>query len=85
MCVIPSQLVDQLQLRPYRTIVARGYDRIPTPRDVYVIRIDLEGQRIGPLDAVATPREDLLLGRNALNHFVITLDGKNLTFELRDP
>lgn len=55
MCVIPDRLVSQLQLRPYRTITARGYDRVPMPKDVYVIRIDVEGQPTGPLDAVATP------------------------------
>lgn len=26
-----------------------------------------------------------LLGRNVLNRFIITLDGKNLKFTLRDP
>jgi hypothetical protein len=30
-------------------------------------------------------RNDVLLGRNVLNRFVITLDGKALTFEMKDP
>lgn len=29
--------------------------------------------------------DEIALGRNALNHFTITLKGKDLTFELRDP
>ena len=32
-----------------------------------------------------TDRSNVLLGRNVLNRFVITLDGKNLTFELSNP
>ncbi len=85
MCVIPDTLADQLQLTAYRTTIARGFDRFPVPKDVYLIRLEVEGYSVGPLEAVEAPRKDLLLGRNALNHFVITLDGKNLAFELIDP
>jgi hypothetical protein len=33
----------------------------------------------------ATPRDDVLLGRDVLSHFVVTFDGKSLTVDMRDP
>jgi hypothetical protein len=37
------------------------------------------------VEIAASPRQDVLLGRDVLNHFILTLNGKDLTFELRDP
>lgn len=37
------------------------------------------------LFAAWQPIATVLVGRNVLNHFVAILDGKRLTFELRDP
>jgi len=31
------------------------------------------------------PGSDAILGRDVLNHFILTLNGKDLTFELQDP
>ena len=36
-------------------------------------------------EVVAAGRNDMLLGRDVLQNFILTLDGKTETFELVDP
>lgn len=38
-----------------------------------------------PMSVVVMPRSLAILGRDVLSHFILTLSGKDLTFELRDP
>ena len=45
----------------------------------------MEGFELPTVRCIATDRTDVLLGRNVLNRFLITLDGKNLVFDLQDP
>jgi hypothetical protein len=63
----------------------RGYDGTYAQRPVYYVRLILEGFVLATVRCIATNRADVLLGRNVLNRFLIILDGKNLTFELKDP
>jgi hypothetical protein len=37
------------------------------------------------VEVVAAPIPYAILGRDVLNHFILTLNGKGLTFELQDP
>ena len=53
-------------------------------RSIY-IRLTVEGFDLPAVRCIAADRSDLLLGRNVLNRFIITLDGKSLMFELKDP
>ena len=46
----------------------------------------LRGKLDSGADVTVVPERLIAqLGRNVLNRFLITLDGKNLTFELQDP
>lgn len=54
-------------------------------RAVYYVRLTLEGFVLATVRCIATNRADVLLGRNVLNRFLVILEGKNLTFELKDP
>jgi hypothetical protein len=36
-------------------------------------------------EVVAAPMPYAILGRDVLNHFILTLNGKDLTFALQDP
>jgi hypothetical protein len=49
------------------------------------VRLTVEGFDLPVVRCVTASRANVLLGRNVLNRFIITLDGKNLTFELKDP
>jgi predicted aspartyl protease len=83
--VIPKELADELRLIPAREIQTRGYDG--TVRDIqsYFVALEVEGYPIQLVEVVASHRADVLLGRDVLNHFRITLDGKTLAFEMTDP
>jgi predicted aspartyl protease len=83
--VIPSRLVVQLGILPHGQVWARGYDGVHTRRHVYYVRMILEETVLASVRCIAADRAYVLLGRNVLNRFVATLDGKKLTFDLRDP
>jgi predicted aspartyl protease len=83
--VIPQQLVAQLRLTPKGRIWTRGYDGAYSQRPVFYVRMQIEGFVIASVRCIAIERRNVLLGRNVLNHFLITLNGKNLTFALQDP
>jgi predicted aspartyl protease len=82
--VIPQQLVTQLRLTPKGRIWTRGYDGAYSQRAVFYARMHLEGFVLTAVRCIATERRNVLLGRNVLNRFFITLDGKRLFFELKD-
>ncbi len=83
--VIPTRLVALLQITPKGHSWTRGYDGTYARRLVYYVRMSVEGFELPTVRCIATDRTDVLLGRNVLNRFLITLDGKNLVFDLQDP
>jgi predicted aspartyl protease len=83
--VIPERLIVPLGISPKGRVWTRGYDGTYTQRAVYYVRLTLEGFVLATVRCIATNRADVLLGRNVLNRFLVILDGKNLTFELKDP
>jgi len=54
-------------------------------RPLYYIAMEIAGYNIPLVEVTAVQRSDVLLGRDVLNQFILTLDGKALTFDLRDP
>jgi len=85
MSVLPQTAVTRLNLEPMGEVLASGFDRKVTVLPTYDVTFEVEGYSIQDVEVTVSPRKDALLGRDVLNHFVITLDGKNLTFELKDP
>ncbi|HKZ82804.1 MAG TPA: aspartyl protease family protein [Anaerolineae bacterium] len=83
--VIPPSLVVELQLPPAGTVRLSGYDGSQVERPLYAVDLEIGEDRIEAVLAVAAPRSNILLGRDVLNHFIITLDGKHQQFEVRDP
>lgn len=83
--VIPQRVVTQLRLTPKGRIWTRGYDGTYSQRPVFYVRMQIEGFDIASVRCIATDRTNVLLGRNVLNRLLITLDGKNLLFDLKDP
>jgi predicted aspartyl protease len=83
--VIPQRLVAELGMTPRGRIWTRGYDGTYAQRLIYYVRLTVESFDLLTVRCIAADRVDVLLGRNVLNRFIITLDGKNLTFELKDP
>jgi predicted aspartyl protease len=83
--LIPLSLVEKLQLVPETPVVMAGYDGTETERTAYFVDLEIEGYKLEAIEVVAVPRSHILLGRDVLNRFIITLNGKDLTFEMVDP
>lgn len=83
--VIPESLVADLRLTAKSSILMLGYDKTMAERETYLVDLEIAGYTLYAVRIVAVPRDTILLGRDILNHFIITLDGKALTFDLRDP
>lgn len=81
--VIPEQSVRLLGLTPKGRLWTRGYDGTCAQRVIYYLRMTLEGHELGVVRCIATDRRNVLVGRNVLNRFILTLDGKRLHFDLR--
>ncbi len=83
--VIPESARDALRIDPKGEARFTGYDGAESVRDIYYINIEVEGLRLPSVRMTASRRRDVLLGRDILNHFIVTLDGKAQTFEMVDP
>jgi len=83
--VIPASVADALNLEIMGKILAQGFDKSPDWYRVYYVALEVAGVHLPMVEAIATARKDVLLGRDVLNRFIITLNGKDLTFEMKDP
>ena len=83
--VIPLALVAELQLQVEERIVLVGYDNAITESETCLVNLEMVGYTFRAVSVVAAPRATVLLGRDILNRFRITLDGKAQTFEMIDP
>jgi len=81
--VIPEKLVKLLDLPSHGNTLARGYDGSYRLCTTFRVDLKFDGIEVDWIDCIATEREDVLLGRNVLNLFFITLDGPNLTFDIK--
>jgi hypothetical protein len=80
--VIPQRLVPLLGLSPKGHTWAKGFDGTYSRRPVYYVGLTVEGTALAAVRCIAADRSDVLLGRNVLNRFLITLDGKHLESEM---
>jgi predicted aspartyl protease len=83
--VIPEFLINELHLAEKRPVLMLGYDGAPARRASYQVDLEILGYTLRAVRVVAAPRATILLGRDVLKHFIITLDGKAQTFEMVDP
>ncbi len=83
--VIPFQFVRELGLVPARKLLARGYDGREGSVTTYYVHLSIQEFSFELVEVAATPRIDILLGRDVLNRLKTLLDGKALSFELQDP
>lgn len=83
--VIPEKLISELKLSPKGRTWTRSYDGTYSHRLVYYVKMKIEDFDIPIVRCIVADRDNILLGRNVLNRFIINLDGKNRQFELSDP
>jgi len=82
--VLPEALLRELGSAPRGHIWVRSFDGSYSRRPVYYVQMTVEGFDVPMVRCTGADRKGLLLGRNVLNRFVLTLDGKNLVFEITD-
>jgi hypothetical protein len=85
MSVLPQTAVVDLALEPTGDILASGYDHRVAVLPTYSITFEVENYTLQDVEITVSPRKDVLLGRDVLNHFILTLNGKDLIFDLKDP
>src|SRR2546423_10047994 len=80
--LIPITVVDVLRPEVQGTARVWGSTRTRVRCFTYHLAMSVEQYDLPLVSCMATHRDNVLLGRNVLNLFVLTLDGPNLTFTL---
>jgi hypothetical protein len=77
-CVIPLPYVDRLGLSPKGIRESSSYDGTRKEHLIYYVDVRIGDVLIRNVRCIATNRSSVLLGRNVLNLFLVTLDGPAL-------
>lgn len=83
--VAPLDTVREIGLKPIDRLEVREFEAIPTTVPVFRSTWIIAGFVVVGVEFVAVEREGTLLGRDLLQHFILTLNGKTATFDLVDP
>jgi hypothetical protein len=83
--VLPESAADAIGLQRDGELEVEGYDGLVTCVPLCVVTLEIAGEVLPPMSVVVMPRSLAILGRDVLNRFILTLNGKNLSFELKDP
>ncbi|GIL14954.1 MAG: hypothetical protein BroJett039_01270 [Chloroflexota bacterium] len=81
--LIPLAVADELQLPIESSIIVAGYDGAAVERRVCLVSLEIVDLLLAPVKVIVAPIDLIILGRDVLNHFNITLKGKELTFEMQ--
>ena len=83
--VLPESAAQAIGLQRDGELEVEGYDGLVARVQLCIVTLEVAGEMLPPMSVVVMPRSLAILGRDALNHFILTLNGKDLTFELQDP
>jgi predicted aspartyl protease len=83
--VLPVELLTALQIPKASDMSVESWDGSPTLVTTYIVTLGIADARLDSIEMVAAPMPYAILGRDVLNHFTLTLNGKDLIFELQDP
>ena len=83
---MPVEILTALQIPQASSMSVEAWDRSPTLVTTYIVTLGIADARLNSIEVVAAPiMPYAILGRDVLSHFILTLNGKNLSFELKDP
>ncbi len=83
--VLPESAAHAIGLQYDGELEVEGYDGLAACLPLCVVTLEVIGEMLPPMNFVVMPRSLALLGRDVLNYFILTLNGKDLGFELKDP
>ena len=85
LCAIPERLVVELDVPPVRVVRAAGFGGALVEATVYRVDLEIDGMSFPHVEALATRRPYVIIGRNVLSHLVLRIDGPGERLELRQP
>ena len=83
--VLPVEILTALQIPKASSMSVESWDGSPTLVTTYIVTLGIADAHLDSIEVVAAPIPYAILGRDVLNHFILTLNGKDLTFALQDP
>jgi len=83
--ILPEKTATKLGLQAEAEVWVAGYDGVLTRLPAYFVAVTLAGHTVTKLKITASPRTQMLLGRDVLCHFIATFGGKKQVFDLVDP
>ena len=83
MSVVPQRLVAESGLLPMGEVPTLGFGGVLATMTTYLVRLQVHDLPPREIEALAGPDEPhVLLGRDMLNGYRVTLDGPNLILEI---
>lgn len=82
---IPLSIVQSMGLTPGDFMDVRGFERAVRRVPIFVVTLKIDTFILINAEAVGIEREDMLIGRDVLEQFILTLDGKQKMFTMVDP
>lgn len=80
--IVPLPLINQLSLQPNRFLTAQGFGGVPYTLGVFPVRLNIPGLVRALVYVLGHGNEPyLLIGRDVLNYWKITIDGPNQIVE----
>lgn len=83
--VLPFEILTALQIPKASNMSVESWNGSPTLVNTYIVTLEVADAHLDSIEVVAAPMQYAILGRDVLNHFILTLNGKDLTVELKDP
>ena len=87
MSVVSKRLISELQIVPAGEVIVldfEGDEREKTTFFVFMSVNDFE-ELVEVVSLEFEEQEDVIIGRDILNNLTLVLNGKNLSFEIKDP
>jgi predicted aspartyl protease len=82
---VPDRVLEALDVAPVRVVRAATFTGALQEVPVYRVDLELAGELLPRVEALATRRPYVIAGRNVLRHFVVKIDGPREQIELRRP
>lgn len=81
--VIPAEVADQLSLLKYSEVALADWMDVTVTASAYWVNLTLHEMPINGVKVVAAQVSYIILGRDILNQFHMTLDGPHLALEIK--
>jgi len=83
--VLPVEILTAPQIPKASSMSVESWDGAPTFVTTHIVTLGIADAHLDSIEVVAAQIPYAILGRDVRNHFILTLNGKDLTFELQDP